>query len=192
MKRLVEEEGMALILITHALGVVAGVCERIAVMYGGRFVETAPTDRLFKTPQHPYTEALLEARYRASTRPSTTQLTWPSTACRPSSTCRSPACPFAPRCEFTRGLAACNSRAGACEPSEPGRARLRRPPGRWGVSLLTRRSGSRVSRSTSRRRRASSRPSTASTSTSMKGETLGLVGESGCGKIDMPRAASRT
>ncbi len=60
-KRLVVEEKMALILITHALGVVAGVCENIAVMYGGRFVETAPTGALFKNPQHPYTEALLRA-----------------------------------------------------------------------------------------------------------------------------------
>jgi len=60
-KQLVVEEGMALILITHALGVVAGVCENIAVMYGGRFAETAPTKELFKNPQHPYTEALLRA-----------------------------------------------------------------------------------------------------------------------------------
>ncbi|MEE8104242.1 MAG: ABC transporter ATP-binding protein [Planctomycetota bacterium] len=61
MKKLVNEDGMALILITHALGVVAGMCERIAVMYGGRFVETAPTGDLFKTPRHPYTEALMRA-----------------------------------------------------------------------------------------------------------------------------------
>ncbi|MHC4670304.1 MAG: ABC transporter ATP-binding protein [Planctomycetota bacterium] len=60
-KRLVVEDRMALILITHALGVVAGICERIAVMYGGRFVETAPTRDLFADPQHPYTEALLRA-----------------------------------------------------------------------------------------------------------------------------------
>jgi len=60
-RSLVREEGMALILITHALGVVAGICDRIAVMYAGRFVEVAPTDRLFRTPGHPYTEALLRA-----------------------------------------------------------------------------------------------------------------------------------
>ena len=53
---------MALILITHALGVVAGVCERIAVMYGGRFVETAPTDAALQERRSiPYTEALLRA-----------------------------------------------------------------------------------------------------------------------------------
>ena len=61
MKKLVEEEGMALILITHALGVVAGMCENINVMYGGRFVETARADDLFENPQHPYTEALMRA-----------------------------------------------------------------------------------------------------------------------------------
>jgi oligopeptide transport system ATP-binding protein len=58
---LVKEEGMALILITHALGVVAGLCENVAVMYGGRFVETASTRDLFRDPQHPYTQALLKA-----------------------------------------------------------------------------------------------------------------------------------
>jgi oligopeptide transport system ATP-binding protein len=61
LQQLVKEEGMALILITHALGVVAGLCENIAVMYGGRFVETATTANLFRNPQHPYTEALLQA-----------------------------------------------------------------------------------------------------------------------------------
>ena len=53
LQRLVAEEGMALILITHALGVVAGVCERIAVMYGGPIVEMPPTQQLFDDPQHP-------------------------------------------------------------------------------------------------------------------------------------------
>jgi oligopeptide/dipeptide ABC transporter ATP-binding protein len=52
---------MALILITHALAVVAGLCDRIAVMYAGRFVETARTEDLFRDPRHPYTEALLRA-----------------------------------------------------------------------------------------------------------------------------------
>jgi oligopeptide transport system ATP-binding protein len=60
-RNLVREEGMGLMLITHALGVVAGLCDRIAVMYGGRFVETAATGELFASPRHPYTEALLRA-----------------------------------------------------------------------------------------------------------------------------------
>jgi ABC-type dipeptide/oligopeptide/nickel transport system ATPase component len=56
---LVAEEGMALILITHDLGVVAGVCACTNVMYAGRFVETGPTEELFATPRHPYTVGLL-------------------------------------------------------------------------------------------------------------------------------------
>src|SRR6202451_3329572 len=53
--------GMAVILVTHDLGVIAGRADRVAVMYAGRIVETAPTDVLFKSPRHPYTEALFEA-----------------------------------------------------------------------------------------------------------------------------------
>ena len=53
--------GMALILITHNLGVVAGMCERVAVMYAGRFVELAPAATLFADPRHPYTRGLLAA-----------------------------------------------------------------------------------------------------------------------------------
>src|SRR5690606_72574 len=53
------ETGAAVILITHDLGVVAEVADRVAVMYGGRIVETGPVGELFKTPRHPYTRALL-------------------------------------------------------------------------------------------------------------------------------------
>jgi len=51
--------GMALILITHDLGVVAELCDEVVVMYGGKIVERAPIDALFTTPQHPYTIGLL-------------------------------------------------------------------------------------------------------------------------------------
>jgi peptide/nickel transport system ATP-binding protein len=51
--------GMALILITHDLGVVAQLCDEVVVMYGGKIVERAPIDALFATPQHPYTIGLL-------------------------------------------------------------------------------------------------------------------------------------
>jgi oligopeptide transport system ATP-binding protein len=50
---------MAIVLITHALGVVAGLCDRVLVMYGGRIVEEAPVRDIFYDPQHPYTRALL-------------------------------------------------------------------------------------------------------------------------------------
>jgi peptide/nickel transport system ATP-binding protein len=59
LQRLQAERGMAMILITHDLGVAAGRTDEIAVMYAGRIVERAPTTILFDHPRHPYTEALL-------------------------------------------------------------------------------------------------------------------------------------
>ena len=59
--RLRAEFGMALLLITHDLGVVSRVCDRIAVMYAGSIVEAAPAERLFRAPAHPYTRGLLDA-----------------------------------------------------------------------------------------------------------------------------------
>ena len=57
--RLRRELGLALLLITHDLGVVAETCERVQVMYGGKLVETAPTRRFFSHPEHPYSASLL-------------------------------------------------------------------------------------------------------------------------------------
>ena len=59
--RLQRERGMALMLITHDLGVVAEVARRVLVMYAGQVVETAPVPEVFNAPRHPYTEALLSA-----------------------------------------------------------------------------------------------------------------------------------
>ena len=59
-KKLREELGMAIIWITHDLGVVAGIADRVIVMYGGCIVEHAPVDDLYANPQHPYTRMLLE------------------------------------------------------------------------------------------------------------------------------------
>ena len=61
MQKLVRESGAALIWITHDLAVIAGLADRVAVMYAGRIVELAPTDELFADPKHPYTRALLAA-----------------------------------------------------------------------------------------------------------------------------------
>ena len=59
--RLVEAEGLTLLLITHDLPVVAQLCDRVLVMYGGRVVETGTTDEVFDRPRHPYTRGLLDA-----------------------------------------------------------------------------------------------------------------------------------
>jgi oligopeptide transport system ATP-binding protein len=61
MKRLSEEVGAAIITITHDLGVVAGMCRRILVMYAGRLVEVGPAKQLFTHPHHPYTVGLLRS-----------------------------------------------------------------------------------------------------------------------------------
>jgi peptide/nickel transport system ATP-binding protein len=59
LKELVRDSGTALVLITHDLGVVAGMCDTVHVMYSGRVVESAPRRRLFAEPRHPYTAGLL-------------------------------------------------------------------------------------------------------------------------------------
>jgi peptide/nickel transport system ATP-binding protein len=60
LERLREDLGLALILISHDLGVLAETCDRIAVMYAGRIVETGPVGKVFEDPQHPYTKRLLD------------------------------------------------------------------------------------------------------------------------------------
>src|SRR5437773_1502027 len=61
MGELRERLGMSMLLITHDLGVVAEMCDDVVVMYGGRVVERGPVEDVFTSPQHPYTEALLQS-----------------------------------------------------------------------------------------------------------------------------------
>ena len=61
LRALVADFGMSLILITHDLGVVAGMCERVNVMYGGMFMEAGASDKIFARPRHPYTLGLLQS-----------------------------------------------------------------------------------------------------------------------------------
>jgi oligopeptide/dipeptide ABC transporter ATP-binding protein len=98
LRQLVAERNTALILITHDLGVVAGMCERVHVMYGGLIMEAASADQLFARPRHPYTLGLLQsvprldAARKARLQPIEGQprdmLTEPA------------ACPFQPRCRY--------------------------------------------------------------------------------------------
>ncbi|MFD1673461.1 ABC transporter ATP-binding protein [Alicyclobacillus fodiniaquatilis] len=61
MRNLAKENGTSILLITHDLGVVAEMCERVAVMYAGRIVEEGPVRKIFHNPQHPYTRGLLSS-----------------------------------------------------------------------------------------------------------------------------------
>jgi len=93
---------MAMILITHDLGVVAGRTDEVAVMYAGRVVERAPTPRLFKHMRMPYTEALLAAIPKLDSAPHTPL---PAIGGRPPDPTRPmPGCSFAPRCRYADPL----------------------------------------------------------------------------------------
>jgi peptide/nickel transport system ATP-binding protein len=67
MKQLQQENGMAMIFITHDLGVIADICDDVVVMYAGTVVESAPVKELFENPRHPYTRGLLESILRLET-----------------------------------------------------------------------------------------------------------------------------
>ncbi|GHJ14744.1 MULTISPECIES: ABC transporter ATP-binding protein [unclassified Micromonospora] len=91
--------GMALILITHDLGVVAGVADRIAVMYAGRIIEHADVRSLYRAPAHPYTKGLLESIPRLDVRGQALS-TIPGLP--PNLMRIPPGCPFHPRCPYAQ------------------------------------------------------------------------------------------
>jgi oligopeptide transport system ATP-binding protein len=98
LRGLVSERRTALIMITHDLGVVAGMCERVNVMYAGMFVETGDAEQVFARPRHPYTLGLLQSvpRLDAGRR----QELHPIEGA-PRDMLREPSeCPFAPRCRY--------------------------------------------------------------------------------------------
>jgi oligopeptide/dipeptide ABC transporter ATP-binding protein len=98
LRALVAERDTALIMITHDLGVVAGMCERVNVMYGGMVVETGAAEDVFRSPRHPYTLGLLQSVPRLDT-PRGRKLHPIEGA--PRDMLRPPAaCPFAPRCAY--------------------------------------------------------------------------------------------
>jgi peptide/nickel transport system ATP-binding protein len=94
-KQVQGDHRMAMLLITHDLGVVAELCERMVVMYAGHVMETGTVDRVFERPRHPYTQMLLQSMLRAdrkidivpSSRGGIEEIVYTLTACR-----------FTPRC----------------------------------------------------------------------------------------------
>jgi peptide/nickel transport system ATP-binding protein len=97
LRRLREETGAAVVMITHDLGVVAETCDEVVVMYAGQVVETAPVAAIFRAPQHPYTVGLLGALPRIDRRAERLAVI-PGTVPAPSDV--PSGCRFAPRCPF--------------------------------------------------------------------------------------------
>jgi oligopeptide/dipeptide ABC transporter ATP-binding protein len=98
LRALVAERDTALILITHDLGVVAGMCERVHVMYAGMLVETGTADQLFASPRHPYTLGLLQSVPRLDT--GRQQRLHPIAGAPRNMLSEPTSCPFAPRCRY--------------------------------------------------------------------------------------------
>tara|TARA_B100000745_G_scaffold299381_1_gene250092 strand:- start:2094 stop:2573 length:480 start_codon:yes stop_codon:yes gene_type:complete len=98
MSELQTDNGMAIVLITHDLGVIAEMADHVSVMYLGEVVESAPVDDIFHNPQHPYTKALLKSipkiRSNSSERLASISGTVPHPYDRPKG------CAFGPRCDF--------------------------------------------------------------------------------------------
>ncbi|MEO8289374.1 MAG: ABC transporter ATP-binding protein [Gaiellaceae bacterium] len=98
LNKLVEDRETALIMITHDLGVVAGMCERVNVMYAGTFVETGGAEQLFARPRHPYTLGLLQSVPRLDAERKTKL--HPIEGSPRDMLSPPKACPFQPRCRY--------------------------------------------------------------------------------------------
>jgi peptide/nickel transport system ATP-binding protein len=99
--RLRREHDLAQVVITHNMGVVAELCERVAVMYAGEVVEEGPVLEIFDNPRHPYTRALLAARARTG---ATGEVLASIPGQAPDPRNRPSGCPFHPRCAFATEL----------------------------------------------------------------------------------------
>jgi oligopeptide transport system ATP-binding protein len=97
-RRLRDELGMAIIWITHDLGVVAGLAQRVIVMYGGYIIEEAPVKEVYSTPEHPYTIGLLGSLPRVDEQKH--QKLYSIEGMPPILYRKSESCPFAPRCKW--------------------------------------------------------------------------------------------
>jgi peptide/nickel transport system ATP-binding protein len=210
-----ERLGMAVILVTHDLGVIAGRADRVAVMYAGRIVELTDTPRLFGNPRHPYTEALFEALPENAADTGERLYSIPG---MPPDLADPPAgCRFAPRCRHA--VDRCRTEdpplAGdvpgheyACfvpvgDPALTATTEVRRAPARVKSTVerpepapdaapLLRVDGLvkefPVTAGAVLRRRVGSVSAVADVSfTVPEGQTFGLVGESGCGKTTIGR-----
>ncbi|MGH8067751.1 MAG: ABC transporter ATP-binding protein [Candidatus Entotheonellia bacterium] len=95
LKDIQKRSGLAMIFITHNIGIVARMCDKVAVMYAGKLVERAPVRAIFNQPAHPYTEALLNAMPKLTDK---TERLWSIEGQPPDLANLPPGCPFSPRC----------------------------------------------------------------------------------------------
>lgn len=114
MRELQASSGMTIVFITHSLGVVAQICDTVAVMYLGRIVEQAPVDALFHDAKHPYTISLLRSIPRVGSR--SRERLQPIQGVVPDPYARFSGCPFYPRCE--------SFMPGKCDIEAPGLTQL--------------------------------------------------------------------
>lgn len=109
--------GTAVIMITHSLGVVAGMCDTICVMYAGRLVEQGPVDALFADPKHPYTQGLIRSVPRLDK--ANDQRLYSIEGQPPNVINLPECCPFYPRCEFVKDV--CRTQYPASVSTDDGR-----------------------------------------------------------------------
>jgi oligopeptide/dipeptide ABC transporter ATP-binding protein len=122
--RLRRENDLAVILITHDLGVMSAIADRVSIFYAGRVMETGPREEVLRRPRHPYTRALLDALPHPELRGNQPLVAISGSPPNPGSI--PPGCPFHPRCDHAREdcrtrvpeLVAINGRALAC-PVDP-------------------------------------------------------------------------
>jgi peptide/nickel transport system ATP-binding protein len=207
--------GMAVILVTHDLGVIAGRADRVAVMYAGRVVETTETGVLYDNPRHPYTEALFHALPEKSAE--TRERLYSIPGAPPDLTNPPADCRFAPRCRYatdrcrqedpalsgetTAHTYACFYPVGAAEQTVAGKLVVVEPVAEEkaevaditvaGEVVLSARDLVKdfpVTKGALLQRKIGNVSAVAGVSFDIrKGETLGLVGESGCGKTTIGR-----
>lgn len=101
LKEIQAETGVGIIFITHDFGIVAKMCDRVAVMYAGRIVETGDVRQIFNEPSHPYSEALLASVPKLEER---TERLYSIEGQPPPLFDLPPGCPFAPRCEYAQDI----------------------------------------------------------------------------------------